>query len=1077
MHNPRQFGFGLAVLAFVFVLLASGGAQQPAPSDPLDALHWRHIGPVGNRVAAVAGVPGDPNVYYAGAASGGLWKSTDGGTYWEPIFDGQTAQSIGAIAVAPSDPNVVWVGTGEQWIRSHISIGDGVYKSTDAGRTWTKAGLEKSGRFSRLLVHPQNPDVVLACTVGTAYGPQPERGVFRTADGGKNWERVLFVDENTGCADIAMDPQNPRIVFAGMWQFEIKTWGRFSGGPGSGLYRSADGGTTWTKVTGNGLPPHQVGKFGLAIARTNPNRIYALIETSDGIPWKGDEADRGKLWRSDDGGRTWQVTNYDRTLGGRTHYYFRMAVSPDNENETYYLNAAYSVSLDGGKTSTVQQGRSNPGGDNHDMWIDPSDANRMAVANDGGVAISINRGRTWNRIQLPIAQMYHVTVDNDIPYHVPGNRQDGPSFRGPSNSKLPNLFGFSFGIPRSMWHTVGGGESGFATPDPFDTNIVWSTASGAGSVGGIVTRYDLKTGLGRSVEIWPDTPLGWPAADLKYRFNWTMAFVVSRYDRNTLYAGSQFVHMSTDGGNSWKTISPDLTTNDKSKQQISGGLTPDNIGVEYFPVVMAITESPKEKGLLWVGTNDGQVQLTRDGGKSWTNVTKNIPGLPESGTVYNIDASKFNAGTAYVVIDFHQVNNRDPFAYKTADYGKTWKRIVNGIPASMLSYAHTIKEDPVRQGLLYLGTEGAIYVSFDDGEHWEPLQTNLPHAPVYWITAQEHFNDLVIATYGRGFWILDDITPLQQLNQRVRDAAAFLFPPRPAYRFRAPEMPGFPTIDMTTGDNPTYGASINYWLKSAPAGDAKIEVLDPAGQLVRTIDGTKRAGLNRVYWDLRSEQSKPIRLRTTALYAPDVPLGADGTRAPAEGGRMSVLALPGTYTIKLSVGGQTLSQPLTIRKDPASAGTEADIRAQATMLRDIQSDLEGAGAMVNTIESIRSQLTNLTRMTQESRDAAAVKQAVDALEKKLLEIEDKLIQRLFTGQGQDTTRWPVMLVGKIEYLAGNVAESDEPPTSQAKEVHADYKKQIASLQQQLSGVLEKDLTDFNRMLRDRGIQNVIGKLP
>src|SRR5205823_1649745 len=360
------------------------------------------------------------------------------------------------------------------------------------------------------------------------------------------------------------------------------------------------------------------------------------------------------------------------------------------------------------------------------------------------------------------------------------------------------------------------------------------------------------------------------------RFNWTMAFVVSRYDRNTLYAGSQFVHMSTDGGNSWKTISPDLTTNDKTKQQISGGLTPDNIGVEYFPVVMAITESPKEKGLIWTGTNDGQVQLTRDGGKSWTNVTKNIPGLPESGTVYNIDASKFNAGTAYVVFDFHQVNNRDPFAYKTADYGKTWKRIVNGIPASMLSYAHTIKEDPVRQGLLYLGTEGAIYLSFDDGEHWEPLQTNLPHAPVYWITAQEHFNDLVIATYGRGFWILDDITPLQQLNERVRESSVHLFTPRPVYRLKDVQAPAGSAIDMTAGQNAPYGASINYWLKSAPAGDVKIQVLDRSGQIVRSLDGTKRAGLNRVYWDLRSEQSKPILLRTAPLYAPEVPLGPDG---------------------------------------------------------------------------------------------------------------------------------------------------------------------------------------------------------
>jgi photosystem II stability/assembly factor-like uncharacterized protein len=1063
----------LAACAVIVLQLPIGRAQPAPPSgapDQFGALKWRYIGPVGNRVSAVAGVPGDPYTYYAGAASGGLWKTTDGGTYWQPIFDGQTAQSIGAIALAPSDPNVVWVGSGEQWIRSHISIGDGVYKSTDAGRTWTKAGLEKSGRFSRLIVHPQNPDVVLACTVGTAYGPQPERGVFRTLDGGKNWERVLFVDENTGCADIAMDPRNPRIVFAGMWQFDVKTWGRFSGGPGSGLYRSVDGGATWTKVTGNGLPPHQVGKFGLAIARTNPDRIYALIETSDGVPWKGDEADRGKLWRSDDGGRNWRLVSYDRNLGGRTHYYFRMAVSPDNENETYYLNASYSVSLDGGATASQQQGPSSPGGDNHDIWIDPTNANRMAVANDSGVSISVNRGRSWNRVQLPIAQIYHVTTDNQIPYHVLGNKQDGPSYRGPSNSR------FGGGIPRSLWSNVGGGESGFATPDPIDPTIVWSTASGSGSVGGIVTRHDTKTGITRSVEIWPDSPLGWPAADVKYRFNWTMAFAISPHDHNTLYAGSQFVHATTDGGNSWKVISPDLTLNDKSKQQISGGLTPDNIGVEYASVVMAIAESRMEKGLIWVGSNDGQVQVTRDAGKSWTNVTKNIPGLPEWGTVYNIEPSRFAAGSAYVVFDFHQVNNRDPFAYKTTDYGRTWKPIVNGIPKSMLSYAHAIKEDPVRRGLLYLGTENAIYVSFDDGENWQPLQVNLPHAPVYWITAQETFNDLVIATYGRGFWILDDATPLQQLTPAVRDAALHLFTPRPAYRIQSIESPGAaPSIDMTAGQNPPYGASINYWLKSAASGDVTVQVLDRAGQILRTLDGTKTAGLNRVYWDLRYEASKPVLLRTSPLYAPEVGLSPDGTRPLPEagGGRLSVLAPPGTYTIKVLAGGQESSQPLVVRKDPNAGGSDADIQTQTAMLRDLQKDFDAAGEIVTTIEVVRSQLANLIRLTASGRDAAWVKQEAGAVEKSLLDIEDKLIQRRLTGQGQDSTRWPSMLLSKIGYLNGSVTDSDDAPTTQAKEVHADFKKQIAVLQQQLSGVLEKDLTNFNRMLRDRGIQNVI----
>ncbi len=1066
-----------AVLAIVLASLPAGQAQQPSPltAEALGHLRWRYIGPVGNRVTSVVGVPGDPNTYYAGAASGGIWKTTDGGTYWEPIFDDQPVQSIGALAVAPSDPNVVWAGTGEQCIRSHISIGEGIYQSTDAGRTWTRVGLDRTGRIGRIVIDPRNPDIVLACSIGHAYGPSPDRGVFRTADGGKTWNRVLFVDENSGCSDIAMDANNPRILFAGMWQFDIKTWGRESGGPSSALYRSKDGGLTWTKLTGRGLPARQIGKIALAIAPSNSNRVYALIETGEGIPWKGQETDRGKLWRSDDGGESWELVSYDRTLGGRTHYYFHVAVSPGDENETYFLTASFAVSLDGGRTASLRTGRASPGGDNHNMWIDPANANRMIVANDGGVSLSANGGRTWNRIQLPIAQMYHVTVDNQIPYWVLGNRQDGPSYRGPSNSRLGGFGGFGGGIPRSLWHGVAGGESGFATPDPVDPTIVWSTASGSGSVGGIVERYDVKTGLARNVEIWPDSPLGWPAADVKYRFNWTMPFAISPHDRNTLYAGSQFLHTTTNGGESWQIISPDLTLNDKSKQQISGGLTPDNIGVEYFPVVMAIAESRVEKGLIWAGTNDGQVQVTRDGGKTWTNVTKNIPNLPELGTVYTVEPSRYNAGSAYVVFDFHQVNNRDPYAYKTTDYGKTWKPIVNGIPKSMLSYAHSIKEDPVKQGLLYLGTENAIYVSFDAGESWMPLQTNLPHAPVYWITAQEHFNDLVIATYGRGFWILDDLTPLQQLSDRVRNASVHLFTPRPAYRFRNITAPAAPSVDMTAGQNPPYGASINYWLKSAPAGDVKVQIVDAKGQTVRTLDGSKRAGINRVTWDLRYDPSKPLRLRTSPAYAPELTVGPEGWRPAPEGGQMSVLSAPGTYTVKLAAGGQELTQPLVVRKDPNSAGTENDVQTQVATLLDLRKDLEGVVDMVNQIEVVRKQLADITTVLQGDPSASAVKQAADQLERKLTDVEDHLIQRKFTGQGQDTTRWPAKLVSKLNYLGNGIAGSDHAPTTQAREVHQEFKKQIATIASQLDDAFSRDLGALNKLLRDRNIPNVIAR--
>lgn len=1056
--------------------LALSSAQQSS-YEIFGALKYRYIGPVGNRVSAVAGVPGRPDVYYAGAASGGIFKTTDGGIHWEPIFDGQPVSSIGSLAVAPSDPNLVWAGTGEAWIRSHISVGNGIYKSTDAGRTWANVGLEKTGRIGRIVIDPKNPDIVLACALGHAYGPQPERGVFRTTDGGKTWSRVLFTDENCGCSDIAMDANNPRILLAGMWPFEIHTWGRESGGPGSGLFKSTDGGLTWKRLTGHGLPTRTTGKIAVAIARPNSNRVYALIETGDGVPLDGKETDRGKLWRSDDGGENWRLVSYDRNLGGRTHYYFRMAVAPDNDNETYYLTASFGVSLDGGETARIASFTNSPGGDNHDMWIDPTNAGRMAVANDGGVSISTTRGRTWMRIQLPIAQMYHVTVDNQIPYYVYGNKQDGPSYRGPSNTRGGGFGGGGGLIPRSAWHSVAGGESGWSTPDPVDNNIIWSSSSGSGSVGGIVERYDLRTGQARNVEVWPDRTGGWPAAELKYRFNWTMPLTISPHDHNTVYVGSQYVHKTTDGGNSWQLISPDLTTNDKSKQGFSGGLTGDNIGVEYASTVMAIAESPKERGLIWAGTNDGLIQITRDGGKNWTNVTKNIPNLPPWGTVANIEPSRYDAGAAYLAVDFHQVNNRDPFVYKTTDYGKTWRAITTGIPRTMLSYAHCIREDPVRQGLLYLGTEGGLYVSFDDGANWQPLQANLPHAPVYWMVVQEHFNDLVVATYGRGFWILDDLTPLQQMTKVVADSNAYLFPPRAAYRFRSVSVPFSQSDDQTAGENPPYGASINYYLKTSPSSDVKIRIEDSKGQTLRTLTGTKNAGLNRITWDLRGEQSKEMRLRTSPAYAPEIRVGPEGWRPAPDGGRVSVLLPPGTYTLRLSAGGQELSQPLTVKKDPHSGGSEADIQTQTAMLLELRKDLEAAVDMVNQIEIIRGQLNSIRSLLQSSPDASAVSSAAGDLDQKLIDVEEKLIQRKLTGQGQDTTRWPARLVSKLAYLANGVASSDFPPTTQQREVHAQFKQQIKTYQQQFDTLVSREVAAFNNLLRERSIQNIITRVP
>ena len=1090
MSNRRGSFFltAAATAVCVGVWLAPGSAQPTARISPdlYGQLRWRFIGPEGNRVSAVVGVPGDPLVYYAGSASGGIAKTVDGGVHWQQVFDDQPVQSIGSLAVAASDPNIVWAGTGEAWIRSHISIGEGIYKSTDAGKTWQRMGLEKTGRIGRVIIDPDNPRHVLACALGTAYGPQQERGIFQTTDGGATWQRTLFVDERTGCSEIAMNLRNPRILFAGMWQIEIHTWGRASGGPGSGLFKSTDGGTTWTKLTGHGLPTKPVGKVMPATAYSNPNRVYATIETGDGLPWEGQDTDRGQLWRSDDGGDNWKMVNADRDVLGRTAYYARMAVSTDNDNETYYLNSSYSKSIDAGATLVPQNGEEAPGGDHHDMWIDPANGNRMIVGHDQGVSISQTRGRTWLRQRLPNAQLYHVTVDNQVPYYVYTNKQDGPSYRGPSNSRLTDGGRGGGGgrggtIPRGMWHAIGGGESGFATPDPVDPNIIWSTASGSGSVGGIVVRYEEGRRQLRDVEVWPDDENG-PAADLKYRFVWDAPFHISPHDHNKIYIGSQYLHQSTDGGQSWQEISPDLTLNDKSRQQSSGGLTPDNIGVEYADVIHAIAESPKLAGVIWVGTNDGLVQVTRDGGKNWTNVTTNMPNLPAWGTVGNIEPSRYDAGTAYVTIEFHQVNNRDPFVYKTADFGATWRLITNGIPHTALSYTHCVREDPVRRGLLYLGTENGVYVSFDDGGEWQPLQMNLPHAPVYWLVVQEPFNDLVIATYGRGAWILDDVTPLRELTPQALNADAHLFAPRPAYRFRAITAPATPYDDPTEGHDPPYGADLTYYLKSAAAGRVTIAVQDARGQTIRTLNGPASAGVHRLYWDLRDTASTRVQFRSSPVSAPDIRVGPDGIRESeggfgAGGGGLAILQAPGTYTVKLSVGGHDYTQPLRVLKDPHAGGTEADLAAQQQFLLSVRRDLDQAVEAVNNAEIVRAQINNVKNLMQ---DNAELRKAADDLDQKVAGAEGTLVELRATGRGQDTVRWASKLVQKLGYLANGLQSADFKPTNQQVAVQKDLEDRLKNSQGQLTDVLNREVAAFNDMLRRANMPPIsaqIGRRP
>ena len=1063
----RLLRLSLAIVVLIGVAAATpipSAAQSqasPAPApDAYGALHWRFIGPEGNRFSAAVGIPGDPYTYYVGAASGGIYQTTDGGVNWRPIFDAQPVQSIGALAVAPSDRNIVWAGTGEAKIRSHISVGQGVYKSTDAGETWTLVGLEQTGRIPRVVIHPTNPNIVFVCALGHAYGPQPDRGVFRTTDGGATWTKVLFVDENTGCSDLAMDPSNPRVLFAGTWQLEIHTWGRTSGGPGGGLWVSRDGGSTWTRLEGNGLPKPPVGKVAVAIAPSNPQRVYALFETGDGIPWDGKPTQDGQIWRSEDGGRHWAMVNRDRNAMGRPHYYSRMAVAPDDPDEAYFLTASYVKTIDGGRTLNTVPRPQAPGGDHHDIWIDPTNGDRQIVVHDQGLSITVNRGKTWFRQRLTNAQIYHVTVDNEIPYNVLGNKQDEPSYRGPSNSRVRG------GISRGMWHSVGGGESGWATPDPTDANIVWSTASGSGMVGGIVVRFEEDRRQLRTVEIWPDQSRG-AASGVKYRFVWDAPLHISPHDHNTVYVGSQYVHRTTNGGQSWEVISPDLTRNDRSRMGPSGGLTGDNIGVEYAGVVYGIAESPVEKGLIWAGTNDGLLHLTRDGGANWTNVTRNLPGLPEWLSVRSIAPSRFNAGTAYVAIDGHQMNVRDPYVYRTRDYGRTWQKITTGIPPSMLSYTKVIAEDPVRRGLLYLGTENAIYVSFDDGDHWQPFQNDLPHAPVSGIVIQQHFDDLVISTYGRGFYILDDITPMQQLTPEVMAQAWYLFAPRAAYRFREITRPSTGYDDPTTGQNPEYGASINYWLKAPAAEAPTITIADATGKLIRTLKGTNRAGVNRVYWDLEDEPSPQLRLLTPPMYAEYIQVGPDGR--PAEGtGRLSILQAPGTYTVKLTVGGAEQTRTLEVRKDPHSGGTEAEIAEQNRFLSAVKADLETAAAAVRRIEAMRIQLQTLARFTsdQEAKTAAV------ALEQKLVAVEMELVDLRLTGQGQDGIRFEAKLMGKLGYLAGGLSGADFRPTDQQVEVQGILQHELQQQVGALDALVSRDVAEFNTMLRTKGLGGI-----
>ncbi len=717
-------------------------AAQPAERNPLRPLAYRSIGPHrGGRVTAVAGITSQPFVYYFGATGGGVWKTTDGGVSWEPVSDAFfKTGSVGAIGVAESDPNVVYVGMGESPIRGNVSHGDGMYKTTDAGKTWKKIGLDDTRHIARVRVHPRNPDLVYAAALGHTFGPNEQRGVYRSKDGGKTWERVLYRGPKAGAIDLVLDPTNANIIYAGFWEVIRRPWSLESGGPGGGLFKSTDGGDTWTELTrAPGMPRGLVGKIGVAVSPANPERVWAIVEAED-----------GGVFRSDNGGRTWTKTNEQRNLRQRAWYYTRIYADTQNPESVYVLNVGFFKSNDGGRNFN-QIGV--PHGDNHDLWIAPNDAARMVEGNDGGANVSFNGGRTWTEQDQATAQFYRVALDNDFPYHVYGAQQDNSTIKIASRTN-------DFGIGESDWYDVGGGESGWIAPSPKDSNIVY-----AGSYGGYLTRYDHRTKQLRSVNVWPENPMGYGAEGMKYRFQWNYPILFSPHDPNTLYAAGDHLFRSTNEGQTWEAISPDLTRNDKSKQGSSGGpITKDNTSVEYYDTIFTVAESPVQKGVIWAGTDDGLVQVTRDAGKTWSNVTPR--GIPEWIQINSVEASPHEAGAAYVAATMYKWDDFRPYLYKTTDFGKSWKKIDTGIPDG--AFTRVIREDTARRGLLYAGTETGMYVSFDDGERWQPLQLNLPVVPITDLAVHKRERDLVVATQGRSFWILDDLSVLQQLTDAMR---------------------------------------------------------------------------------------------------------------------------------------------------------------------------------------------------------------------------------------------------------------------------------------------------------------------
>ena len=1027
-----------AVAAASLYLAAPLSAQSGATVDPAlyGGMKWRSVGPArGGRSIAAAGSDKRPNEYWFGATGGGAWKTTDGGTTWAPMTDGKiTTSSIGAVGVCEANPDVVYIGGGEADIRGNIMMGDGAYRTADGGKTWTPIGLRESQVIAKLRVNPANCDTVLAAVMGHGFAPSEERGVYKTTDGGKTWKRTLFRDNKTGAVELVYDPKNPNVVFTSLWEEQRFPWGMSSGGPGSGLYKSTDAGETWSEITKNpGLPAGLWGKVGLSVSGADGTRVYALIEN---------EPDGG-LYLSDDAGATWKKINDSRNIRQRGFYYTRVYADPKVKDTVWILNVNIYKSTDAGKTlSNVRV----PHGDNHDMWIAPGDSNRMIEANDGGANVSVNGGQSWTDQDYPTGQFYHVFLTAHVPYQICGAQQDN------STACMSSQAG-SFGQD-TYYYDVGGGESGYIAPDPLDENVYY-----AGSYGGLLTRYDRRTGQQRNVNIWPDNPMGYGSEGITERFQWTFPIIFSPIDKKTIYASSQHLWKTTTGGQSWERISTDLTRHDPKTMGASGGpITKDNTGVETYAVIFAVAPSHQDMNTIWTGSDDGLVHITRDGGRNWQNVTPTD--LPEFARISLIEASPHANGTAYVAANRYQMDDLRPYVYKTTDFGQTWTKIVTGIKDT--HFARQLREDPKRKGLLYLGTENGIYVSFNDGANWQSLQLNLPDTSVQGIQVADR--DLVIATHGRGFWILDNIGVLRQATPQLTTEALHLFDP----------------VDPLRGLD--RNVSIDYYL-TADSDTVKIEFLDAQGQVVRTFTGDAKAppapaagggddegggfrqrapvvgvkkGMNRFTWDMRYEGA--------TVFPGLIMWAAQPQRGPA--------APPATYTVRVTANGEARTQDFVVGIDTRLKGSvsAADLQEQFKLSMAVRDKVTAANLAVIQVRAIRDQVNKAMEKVP-AKKKAEIQALADGLMKPLTMVEEEVYQ-VKNRSGQDPLNYPIKLNNKIAALAGVVESSDNKPTDQSYTVFKELSARLDAQLQALDKTVKTELPRLNAALKREKVDAV-----